>query len=165
MIPIATINLENSTIEEASNYEKRKAVRAIIFDDNNLIAMIHATNDKYYKLPGGGIEDGENIFEALARECKEEIGCEIEVQERLGEVVEYRRSSNLNQTSFCYIARIIGEKGDPNLTESEISGGFKTIWLSIEEAINNLNQSHPSFIWAKYMVARDLALLEFYLKK
>ncbi len=75
---------------EPSVYRERKASRALVFDKDNNIALLHAKNKSYHKLPGGGIEDGEDIIQALRREAMEEIGCEIDNIKELGIVEEYR---------------------------------------------------------------------------
>ncbi len=41
-------------------------------------------NEKFYRLPGGGIEFGEKAADTLKREIKEEIGLEITVGKKLG---------------------------------------------------------------------------------
>lgn len=41
-------------------------------------------NEKFYRLPGGGIEFGETAAEALKREIAEEIGIDINVGQKLG---------------------------------------------------------------------------------
>jgi 8-oxo-dGTP pyrophosphatase MutT (NUDIX family) len=159
MEQIALINPENVSKSEASNYRLREAARAIIFDDQNQIALLHATKNHYYKLPGGGIETGEDRCNALKRECKEEIGCEIEIIGELGFVVEYRKKYELKQISYCYTAKLSGEKGVPDLTESEIAEGFETVWVPYEEAKKLVSESNPTVYEGMYMVPRDAVIL------
>ena len=160
MQQIKLINLENVSDNEADKFAVRKAARAVVFDKDGLVALLHATKNHYYKLPGGGIEPGETNEEALKRECKEEIGCDIEIAGELGFTVEYRKKYNLNQTSFCYIAKVVGEKGVPQLEPDEIAEGFETVWLPIGEAIKKVKESTPTVYDGPYMVARDTAILE-----
>ena len=160
MNQIKIINLENVSDDEACKFWVRKAARAIVFDDDGLVALLHATNNHYYKLPGGGIEKGETNEEALKRECREEIGCDIKINGELGFTVEYRKKYNLNQTSFCYIAKVVGEKGIPKLEPDEIEEGFQTVWFTIEEALKKVKASDTTKYEAPYMVTRDISLLE-----
>jgi 8-oxo-dGTP pyrophosphatase MutT (NUDIX family) len=160
MKQIKLINLENVSDLEADKYEIRNAARAIVFDENNLVALLHATKHDYYKLPGGGIEKGETNEMAVKRECLEEIGCKIEIIGEVGFTVEYRKQFNTKQTSYCYIAKLIGEKGKPKLEPDEAEEGFKTIWLPINEALEKLKESHPKTYQGPYMVTRDTALIK-----
>ena len=161
MKQIKLINPESVSEEEVKNYRNREAARAIIFDENKLIALLHVKNENYYKLPGGGIEEGEDIFIALDRECKEEMGCEIEILNEIGLIVEYRKIFNLKQTSHCYLAKLKGLKGKPDFTDSEKEKGFEEVWLPYSEAIKVLNESNAvSTEGSSYIVPRDLAFLE-----
>ncbi len=91
MKQITLINLENVSTQEAEKFAVRTAARAIVFDENNNIALLHATKYDYFKLPGGGIEKGEDPESAMRRECLEEIGCNVEVTGELGTILEYRK--------------------------------------------------------------------------
>ena len=51
----------------------RPSVRAIIIRDGKVL-MIHSLKYDYYKFPGGGIEAGEGMEQALCREMAEESG-------------------------------------------------------------------------------------------
>jgi 8-oxo-dGTP pyrophosphatase MutT (NUDIX family) len=58
---------------------KKSAGIAILYHDMILVA--HATNAPWYRSytpPKGGIEEGEQIIDAAIRECKEEIGVDID---------------------------------------------------------------------------------------
>ena len=138
----------------------RRAVRAVVFDADGNIALLHVSKNKYYKLPGGGIEEGEEIIQALIRECQEEIGCNIKVDEEVGEVIEYRDQHRFRQISYCYTAKVIGDKGSPNLEQEEIDEGFKEVWVSLDEAICLLKESEPTSYNGPFIVMRDLKMLE-----
>ena len=57
-------------------------ISAIIFNDRKLVVTKHSVKDygDYYLLPGGGLEEGESPVEAIQRECREEIGVDVEVK-------------------------------------------------------------------------------------
>lgn len=160
MKKLALINPRNISNEKATLFSLREAARAIVIDDMNLIALLHVKRDGYYKLPGGGIEDGEDKIIALRRECLEEIGCNIEILQEVGSTIEYWEEDNEKQISYCYIAKVIGNKGTPNLTKSEKERGLETIWLSHKKVIETLNDCHLNNWEAQYIVPRELAFLE-----
>lgn len=142
-------------------YEFREAARAIVFDAESKIAILNVTKHGYHKLPGGGIEDGEDIILALRREILEEVGCEVEVREQtVGMTIEQREEYSMLQVSYCYLADVAGIKGEISLTELEADNGFVLEWMSIEEAIDILEKDTPSDNFAKFMRARDLIFLK-----
>ena len=116
MKQVAKINPRNVSEQEVTTYSLREAARAIVFDKDKNIALLLVGRDKYYKLPGGGIEEGEDRMFGLQRECYEEIGCAVEVVGEVGYTVEYWKEDNERQTSYCYIAKVVGEKGEPDYT-------------------------------------------------
>jgi 8-oxo-dGTP diphosphatase len=160
MKQIAFINPENVTEAEAAGYKVRKAARAIVFDDSGQVALLHATKTYYFKLPGGGMENGEDEETALKRECKEEIGCDIKIIEALGSTLEYRKKYGLKQTSYCFFAEVVGKKGIPHLEQDEINEGFEAVWLPLADALKKVRESKPTVYEGLFMVPRDIALLE-----
>lgn len=52
---------------------------AIVREGQILVIEFSDNNGYHYTLPGGGVEEGEPILEALAREVKEETGVEAEI--------------------------------------------------------------------------------------
>lgn len=161
MKQLATINPEGATEEEVLGYSTRQAVRAVVLDDENNVALLHVSNENYHKLPGGGIEGSEDHTAALKRECLEEIGSDIEVIGEIGSIVEYRKIFNLKQTSYCYLAKTIGQKGEPRYTQEEIGGGFGVLWVSYEKALSLLEKNVATSVEGKeYIVPRDSILLK-----
>ena len=161
MKKLTTINPENVSEEEVQSYRVREAARAVVTDGNGKIALLHVSKKNYYKLPGGGLDEGEDILTALKRECQEEIGCAIEVLGEVGSIVEYRKIFTLKQTSYCYVAKVVGEKGTPNFMGDEIEEGFKEVWLSYEDAERALTESKATdYEGSAYIVPRDILLLK-----
>jgi 8-oxo-dGTP diphosphatase len=145
--------------ENESTLKIREASRAIIFDENNLIPLLFVAKYNYHKLPGGGIDEGEDKAQALVRECLEEVGSEIEVNGEVGKIIEFRSKWDLKQISYCYYGKIIS-KGEPDFTEKELSQGFKIVWLSLKEAISKVENDKPENYEGSFIQKRDLVLLK-----
>ena len=96
----------------------------------------------------------------MSCECVEEIGCNVKIIDELGMTVEYRKEFNIKQILYCYIANLVGEKGNPHLEKDEAEEGFETIWVSLDDAIKKVKESRPTVLDGPYMVERDLALLQ-----
>ena len=56
----------------------RPSVYAVIIKDNQILMLHNRTSQKYF-FPGGGIEIGETILDAIDREVAEETGLKIKV--------------------------------------------------------------------------------------
>ncbi len=149
---------------DRSNFTKRLAARAVVLDNDNKVGLMYVSKEGYYKLPGGGIDEGEDISAALTRELLEELGCQAKIIQPLGEVLEYRDYWQLIQTSYSYLARLSGDKGSPNLTELERSQGFEVTWQNnITAALTALQEQQPTGsekLAYQFMQARDIAILE-----
>jgi 8-oxo-dGTP pyrophosphatase MutT (NUDIX family) len=62
-----------------------KRVGAVIIKDDKVLLIHRLKNgSEYWVLPGGGIEDGENVDEALRREVKEETSLDLVNYDFLG---------------------------------------------------------------------------------
>ncbi|MEO8376087.1 MAG: (deoxy)nucleoside triphosphate pyrophosphohydrolase [Candidatus Sumerlaeota bacterium] len=67
-----------------------------------------------WEFPGGKVEPGEDPRHALARECREEIGCEVEAGD-IYESVFHRTSERGDILLLFYLARIV--HGQPQALE------------------------------------------------
>jgi 8-oxo-dGTP diphosphatase len=63
----------------------RNAARAVIVRDEQILLLrkYDQIKGERYALPGGSQEPGETLIEALSRECREEIGCDVRVRDLL----------------------------------------------------------------------------------
>lgn len=78
----------------------------------------------YWEFPGGKVEEGESLEEALRREIMEELGVEIRIAEELGTVeYDYPR---FHLVLHCFICSL-GE-GHIELREHEAAR-----WLALDE--------------------------------
>jgi 8-oxo-dGTP pyrophosphatase MutT (NUDIX family) len=150
---------DNEWPENKSILKTREASRAVLFDENDLIPLLFVAEHNYHKLPGGGINDGEDSAQALVRECLEETGSKIKVFGEVGKIVEFRSKWNLKQTSYCYFGRIIS-KGKPDFTEKELSQGFRLVWLPIKEAITKMKSDKPENYEGVFIQKRDLVFVK-----
>lgn len=150
----------DAPIVDTSHFRKRQAARVVVIDDKGRVALLRVGKYNYHKLPGGGVEEGESISQALDRELLEEIGCQAKVVAELGQVVEYRDFARLHQISYSFLAKLVGEIGQPNFTEKELSQQFEVIWAdNIDSAIGILKNDNPQDLEQEFMKRRDLSIL------
>src|SRR5260370_34492617 len=69
---------------ESSSPIFRIGVFALIFDDQGRVLLGLRRDIDWWNLPGGGMEAGETVDEALRREVREETGLEVEVGQLVG---------------------------------------------------------------------------------
>ena len=71
----------------------------------------------YWEFPGGAVEFGETLADALQREMREEYGIEIEVGDLLDVVDHILPSEGQHWVSPTFICRI--KKGEPEILEPQ----------------------------------------------
>lgn len=146
------------TTPVCTQYTLRKAARAILVH-NNKIAILYASKLGIYKIPGGGIEENEDIEIALTREILEETGCDSNIANELGMIIERRNEHQFKQISYGYIATVT-KIGTPNFTEKEISEGFELLWITIDEALEKAISVEPTEYRLKFMSYRDCLFIQ-----
>jgi 8-oxo-dGTP diphosphatase len=149
--------------KDASHFRERSAARAVLLDQNGQVYLLNVSKHGYHKLPGGGIDEGEDIEQALERELMEEVGCKAEIIAELGSLVEYRdyEDGGLKQTSYCYLAKQVGEQQESALEEGELEEGmFEVKAKSIDDAITLLEKDEPNNLEGRFIQKRDLCFLQ-----
>ena len=168
MRQLALLDQHQLGLREASDQSisyTRRAARAVLFNAAGQVAIMHFTATGSYKLPGGGIDEGEDTVAALHREIREETGYEITDIKELGEVVEYRYYCGMHQVSYCYTATATQFVGT-QLTQKEQDAGMELQWFdTIPQAVAAIVSGHQvdedgSPIGLKMMIQRDVAILK-----
>lgn len=153
--------IENAPDVDSSGFKNREAVRAVLSDDNGRIALIYSKNRNYHKLPGGGIDQGEDHASALHREIMEETGCRAEIIQEVGQIIEFRDQIELIQTSYCYTAKLIEDTGETHFTDHEASEQFAVIWADdLTHATSLFEQVTSTDYGVQYMTKRDLEFIK-----
>lgn len=161
------------SIKDDSPLETRMGARGIVLNKKGEMAVFNKRLKNEFKLPGGGVDPDEDFILAFKRECKEEIGCEIDEIYSLGVIIEKKSRGNFEQTSHVFIARQKGELKTPKLTQKEKDEGAVCLWMDPNAALEkmrtcleNLKESkYDSIYRTKFMVFRDIKILEYYLEK
>ncbi len=150
------------------DYKLRMAPRAVLFDGDK-IALLYVGKYNYYKLPGGGKKSNESLEDALKRECLEECGCNIEIIREIGQIIEYKDRISQKHETFCFLAKVVGKKGEQSLEEDEKNSEYKLLWVDLDKAIELMTNTKPqgginlddgdSVYFAQFIVKRELIYL------
>lgn len=90
------------------------AVSAFVLNEDGWLLMIRRTDNDLYALPGGKLELGETLSQAVTREVREETGIEVEATELLGtysnpdHVIEYDDGEVRQEFSILFRAAPAG---------------------------------------------------------
>jgi ADP-ribose pyrophosphatase YjhB (NUDIX family) len=143
----------------------RRCARTVLANAKGEIAVLWAARVKIHKIVGGGIEDGEDVQVALAREILEEAGAKAETMGEIGVIIEWKNALGVQQISYCFHSKVVGEIGAPEFDEGEIADGYSLEWHPLDRAIKLMENDKPTNYNGKYMLERDLTFLREYAKR
>lgn len=167
-----TINIGEKVRREGIEYFTREAVRGIMMDGSKIFVLSNNMDD--YKIPGGGIEQGESKEGALKREIKEETGYSIKqimdevliTLERRPDV--YEENSGFEMISYYFLCtrdnHYIGQK----LDDYEAKLDFKPVWIEMSKVLEHneklLRSDKVNNPWVEREVQVMKYLVEHYLE-
>lgn len=100
--------------------KKVRGVHAYCFCGDKLV-IVYAEDKGYWTPPGGGVEPGESITEAVAREVLEETNMRVIKQELIGYQDIFESDKINTQTRHICLVESIGEfESDPDGDVTEI---------------------------------------------
>ena len=143
----------------------RRAARAIALHGENIL-LLYTDYYQDYSLPGGGLDDGEDLHQGLIRELEEETGARnIQVLEPFGLYEEYRpwykpEHDIIHIASYCYICKVDSELGLTRLEDYEKRNGMNPVWVNIQEAIKHNRELMQSGKSKGMSIKRETFLLE-----
>lgn len=140
----------------------RPSARAIIIKAGKL-AAIYSQRNGFYKIPGGGIEPGEDSISAMIREVKEEIGYTVipaSVREfgYVHRIQKGRHEPVFIQDNYYYLCDVEDAQGETAFSEQEKKEGFIPVWVDLTEAIR-VNEAYAQAHPEDAMIQRELQVL------
>ena len=158
------INLQDDQWEFDYIDHDRNVVRAIVFDEEDKFYFVRAVRDDDFgkatliETSGGGVEENEELLDAIKRELKEELGVEVDVVCKIGVVSDYYNlihRHNINNYFLCKVKSF----GDKKLTKEEMDDfHLSTLRLSYEEACKEYEDRANSKL-GKLISNRELPIL------
>lgn len=146
----------------------RNSARCLLINQNHEICLLYSRARDYYAIPGGGIEPGESLLQALSRETLEETGYLLKNPKPIGNIHEKRYDRVT--TTFFFSAQP-DKVLHPNYMPDELEEDYILKWLSLPKALQifqtvcNEQRLHnfPSYKGA-FISYRFLELLQYFIK-
>lgn len=125
----------------------RLSAKALVIQDGRLLCTANRGGiDEFLLLPGGGQEPFENLHEALARECEEELGTGIGLE--IGDLVLVRDyvgrnhefaayDQEFHQVELMFACRLAHPEKVGNGTSHDIHQ-FGVVWVPLAEVAESL---------------------------
>jgi ADP-ribose pyrophosphatase YjhB (NUDIX family) len=126
------VAMTNHRDAESSSAIFRIGVFALIFNHEKQILLGHRRDIDWWNLPGGGMEAGETVDEAICREVFEETGLKVRVEQLIGVYSKPQKQ----EVVLTFLCEVIGGSLQPT-EETRESRYFapmrfqKTHYLSI----------------------------------
>ena len=128
------------------------------------IALIHAVNKGWYKLPGGGRDKDELVHQCLERELLEETGYKIKDIEPLGVEINVRSQWQMIGKVYAFTCKT-NKLIDKRPMKDEIEDGDTLEWFdSFDEAIQALESvklDKIGYYGAYFFTRREIDILKY----
>lgn len=155
--------LECQNYDKNGKTDKRTAARGVIRQDGRYLLVTSRKGD--FKFPGGGVEPGESLIDAMCREVREETGYPVSPGScREWAVVHERRKGLivdiLEMDSYYFLCTLDGPQGALDLQGYEVEEEFRTVWLPLEEALAANRRLEESGYTGAPWLLREIKVME-----
>ena len=149
----------------------KSAVHMIIMDNNKILLQKRKGSKLwpgYYALPAGHIDEGENQYDALVREAKEELGIEINLGDIANSYAVLRRNffkidGKKLEPYIDYYFEISKYRGTPKIVE--LNKCEELIWANIDNLPEPFINYEGDFLADKSITTYDCNTDGAYIKK
>lgn len=131
------------------------AAAALVRDETGRILLVRSAR-RGWEFPGGQVENGENLIEAVTREVREETGIDIEIDRLVGLYSNVEGYNSQDGSHYIPTKLMVDFTGHPVTNQPlSISDEHEDIaWVDVDEAIQMV--THPHFkIRLKNMLKQD----------
>jgi len=159
----------NKKMITVNEWQPRKTIKIIALNEINQVALITNPIHGFYLLPGGGVEDGETLEQAGARECEEEIVYSINNQIIIGRTKEFRSRDKKEYDTYCVSAKITSPVGQDKRTDNEKNIGLYVEWFDLDKSLeilkeqeDKLKSNKVKFYNTGFNIVRDKIFIEYF---
>lgn len=124
--------------EDLSKIPIEHKAGAVVYSKHDGVIYLALVHDVfgYWTLSKGGVEEGESIEQGAIREIKEEIGLDIEIEDKLGEI-EYMAYHPTDGKIRKQVTFFLGKAPYQELRLEKGSGGLdKASWFQLHEVVD-----------------------------
>ena len=116
-------------------------VDAVVIENEKLLLVTRKKDPfkGFLTFPGGKVDEGEKVEDAVKRELREETSLDIEPTDILGVYSDPSRNPRGHRISVAFIAKVIGGEAKPSSDAESIE------WLSVNE-IKELGFDHNKIL-------------------
>ena len=160
-------NMYNLKEEEMTEVVKR--VKALLINSKNEVMLGYSYNE--YQFPGGHVEDGETLVQALNREINEETGIHLDLKDIepfacfLGYWKDWPESGKNRKIEVYYFEIFTDEIPNlkaTNYTKEEKAGNFELRYIPLDKIEGVLRNNANKYGDKKGIAKEMLALFDVY---
>ena len=149
----------------------RYTARALAENQEGRFGFLHIVGEDFFggrdhlESCGGGMEEGESLFDTIKREVMEELGLEVQSCEYVGTIIDsYNLIKRITVSSFFHCLVDSSALQETHRTEEEQILIKEIVWLTPEEAMDWLENRAEHKV-DKLVQRRDAMALRYYLEQ
>lgn len=123
--------------DRPTDYLYRVSIKCIVFNERDEVLVVRETGRDFWDLPGGGMDHGESLHDAIAREMYEEVGLVGDFSYRIVDVDEprYLSSHNFYQLRLAFAITPSNPVFEPGEDADEIAFMNPDIFASSDHRV------------------------------